>query len=249
MPYRYIITVGTSLMEVPCFQLQNEPLWDHLLGEDKRLSLTDREQVRMKMEKFLNECGDDPDSFITKYPFNSSLWEENKYHFLGAELATLRKVHITKQLIKPEDSIDLFATRKESASGQCGVFLKNILTGIFPECSITLDYTESLDISQPTTFSNGLKEIRTKVHTRLNDSVIDTPVWLILSGGYKIVAMMLAQLQTRPEFSKKVSVAALHEDSSEGILLLPQLDIDTGAKAQTEEGKTLSIPEPDISDF
>jgi len=240
MPYHYIITVGTSLMDVPCFKVDNEPLWQRLLGEDKRLSLAQREQVRTKMERFLNECGDDPDSFISKHPFNENLWKYNKYHFLGAELATLRKIHVTKQHITREDSISLFATKKESASGLCGTFLKKILSDIFPECSITLDYTESLEISQPTTFSDGLREIRDKVKNILSVSNSDTNCWLILSGGYKIVAMMLSQLQMQmhSKFSRKVTVAALHEDSSEGILLLPT----------PEEGVSVGTGVEDISD-
>jgi len=224
MAIHYIVTVGTSLLESPCF-LKDERL--NRLVESLTTGRTEwnpkvRAKIKTMVGDLFSECGNGPEMFLERYPFNEEMWKQGQYRFLGAELATLRKIIVLEQEIQAEDRISLMATPEEDKGGWCGTLLKLILSKLLPKgVTIDVDYTEALDIRVPTTFNRGMEEIRRKVMDLIESTEDD--VWLVLSGGYKVVAMLLAQLQIHEIYGTQITVAALHEEGFEGIIRLSPL--------------------------
>jgi hypothetical protein len=165
------------------------------------------------------ECGNDISRFLQQHPFSRELWEKNKYHLLGAELATLRRIH-NAEYIQDDDLLHLFASKKNTIGGRCGSLLELILKDIFPACSVTLHHFEQLDAEYTGCLKAGLKEVYRAAQEIISGTKADT--WLVLSGGYKAVVMILAQLQMTHD---RVTIASLHEDTNEGFLSLPQTAI------------------------
>ncbi|WP_417913303.1 hypothetical protein [Candidatus Electronema sp. TJ] len=215
MARQYIITVGASLLEAPCFQ--GDIRLETLAANDELLDLKKRQEVKNKTKELLSACGDDINKFLQKNPFNRELWEKDKYHLLGAELATLRRIH-NANYIQDDDILHLFASKKNTIGGRCGSLLELILKDIFPACSITLHHFEQLDAEYTGCLKVGLKEAYRAAQEIISGTKADT--WLVLSGGYKAVVMMLAQLQMTHD---RITVASLHEDTNEGFLSLPSV--------------------------
>jgi len=248
MATHYIVAVGTSLLESPCFS-GNERL-DRLV---KSLSTGGTEwnpKVKAKIKTMVgdlfSECGDDPEMFHERYPFNEEMWKQGQCRFLGAELATLWKVHALEGPIQAGDRISLMATPKDALGGWCGTLLNLILPQLLQEVAVDVDYSGELDIRMPALFKQGMKEIRRKVIDLIEST--EDPVWLVLSGGYKVVAMLLAQLQIHPKYVTRVTLIALHEEIIEGAIKIPPLDLDIKTLEELQHKYSVPDPEPEWLD-
>ena len=105
---------------------------------------------------------------------------------------------------------------------------------------ISIDFTDALDIKKPTSFTRGLEEIRKKVQNIIARTNENEKAFLVLSGGYKIVAMTLAQLQIGDN-SHRITTVTLHEEGSEKLIRL------ISPAPSTDHGENQNIwPMPEV---